>query len=184
MHSMSSAQWAQVVMTLQVEIHALTRPIWWTVNCAALEIQGFRNINAIITLTFVVRDDCFFFNVPLWVCFDGFTTAGCVSSTHAHTMSQLICTNIVQIVTMFITIYYPVSLTTILTTMLVGRRALFGTVSIQFTFVLCFFFFGLVIIFFVRLNKDNAKMKNWRIFLLKISLSNVNRNRKSDVWML
>lgn len=34
--------------------------------------------------------------------------------TNTHTMSQLICTNIVQIVVLFINIHYPVSLTTFL----------------------------------------------------------------------
>lgn len=38
-----------------------------------------------------------------------------ISYTHTHTMSQLIRTNIVQIVVMFINIHYPVSLTTLFT---------------------------------------------------------------------
>lgn len=54
---------------------------------------------------------------------------------HKHSMSQLICTNIVQIVTMFITIYYPVSLT-----MRFLSGVVLGTASIQFTLVSVLYF--------------------------------------------
>lgn len=82
-----------------------------------------------------------------------------------RTMSQLICTNIVQIVPMFITIHYP----RITWCCFLSEDAV-GTVSTEFTFILLFSFF---VGFFVHFSAWNEKLWNFSLLRLSVIVYNV-----------
>lgn len=101
--------------------------------------------------------------------------------TNARIMSQLICTNIVQIVAMFINIYYPRITYNVPSSL--GCEC--ECVCIGTTLQWFHFHFVSPPSFRFFLNEDNGRMKNWRIFphkwLHAWDFFNVNHNHKSDM---